>query len=501
MVTWKQSDVTAPGRRPGTFVNFGSRAQALIRGGLTGVVAATVKAGWGPTDRVVPITTLSEMTRYFSSSEELFDTSLTDDISNRYNAPFIIENLLAGGVSKVIVRRLVGAGSVASELTLADTTTTPVNVITVVAKYPGRWGDTFKVQIVNTPSAMTQQISLRDNDNNVIATWVSTVNRGVGSGIVDNLINMVNGDDDNDYITLVKIDNGNGTLATTSFTALSGGDGDEDNIVISDYDEAQSDFSLEKFEMVYLDSDDATIRADMVSWVQIQRNEGKAIQLVTGSALGESVDTAVTNAGTTIDQPFVSYIWPGFKRNDRSGVERTYPGYLAAARVAGILAGLPLISSPTFQSITLINDLETRAGNSDIRALLAGGVMPLVWDGTRYKIERGINTLIPPYTSLQNESYSKVKVMRILDNINNAINTSISDTYIGKINNDSEGRKIAFDAIRQFLGVQESADLILPNFTVELDPDNAPTIDGFFTLIGIQPIDSVEFMYFTILVG
>ena len=501
MVTWTQSDVTAPGRRPGTFVNFGARAQALIRGGITGVVATTVKAGWGPTDKVVSITSLEEMTQAFSSSEQLFDDSLADNVSNRYNAPFIIENMLAGGVSRVIARRLVGPGAIVSDLTLVDTTTTPVNVITVEAKYPGRWGDTFKVQVVNAPGAMTQQISLRDGNNNVIATWVSTVNRGTGSGIVDNLIGIVNGDSDNDYITLVKIADGSGTLATTSFTALSGGDGDEDNIVISDYDEAQSDFSLEKFEMVYLDSDDTAIRADMVSWVQIQRNEGKTIQLVTGSTLGESVDTAVTNAGTTIDQPFVSYVWPGFRRNDRSGVERTYPGYLAAARVAGILAGLPLVNSPTFQSITLINDLETRAGNSDIRKLLAGGVMPLVWDGTRYKIERGINTLIPPYTSLQNESYSKVKVMRILDNINNVINTSMSDTYVGKIINNPEGRKPVFDAIRQFLGVQESADLILDNFTVELDPDNPPTLDGFFTLIGVQPVDSVEFMYFTILVA
>ena len=502
MVTWKQSDVTAPGRRPGTFVNFGARAQALITGGLTGIVATTVKAGWGPTDKVVSITTLEEMTKYFSASEELFDSSLADNISNRYNAPFIIENLLFGGVSRVIARRLVGPGSAVSDLVLADTTAvTPVNVITAEAKYPGRWGDTFKVQVVNTPGAMTQQINLRDDNNNVIATWVSTVNRGVGSSIVDDLISIVNSDSDNDYITLVKSADGNGTLATISFTALSGGDGDEDNIVISDYDEAQSDFSLEKFEMIYLDSDDATIRADMVSWVQIQRNQGKSIQLVTGSSLGESVATAATNAGVTIDQPFVSYIWPGFKRNDRSGVERTYPGYLAAARVAGILSGLPLVSSPTFQSITLINDLETRAGNSDVMTLLAGGVMPLVWDGTRYKIERGINTLVPPYTSLQNEFYSKIKVMRILDNINNVINTAISDAYIGKINNNPEDRKSAFDAMRQFLGTQVTADLILDNYTVELDPNNAPTVDGFFTLIGIQPVDSVEFMYFTILVG
>ena len=498
MVTWRQSDVTDPGRRPGTFINFGARAQALIRGGLTGRVAATVKAGWGPIDRVVQITTAEEMARYYSTSEELFRSTLTDAIANRYNAPFIIENLLSGGVSRVLARRLVGPNPVLATLTLEDDAS--LAVITVNAKYPGRWGDTFKIQVVNTPATLTQQIILRNNDNNTIATWVSTVDRGAGSGIVDDLISIVNADTNNDYVELVKIADGSGTLATTIFTALTGGDGDEDNIVLSDYDEAQADFSLENFELVYLDTDDVAIRNDMLGWVIERRNDGKAIQLITGSSLAEPVATAVTNA-STIREPFGTYVYPGLKRNDRSGTERTYPGYLAAARVAGIIAGLPLTASPTFQSINLISDLETRLSNTEVMTLLAGGVLTLVWDGARYKIERGINTLTPPYSSLQNEFYSKIKVTRILDNINNVINTSISDTHVGKINNSPEGRRIILKSVRQFLGTQSDNDLILPNYSVEQDPNNDPTIDGFFILIGLQPIDSLEFIYFTVIVG
>ena len=498
MVTWTSADVTDPGRRPGTFINFGSRAQALIRGGLTGRVAATVKAGWGPIDRVVQITTTEEMMRYYSPSEELFRSTLADVIANRYNSLYVIENLLAGGVSRVLVKRLVGPNPILSTLAMQDDAS--LNVLTVQAKYPGRWGDTFKIQVVNTPLALTQQIVLRNNDNNTIATWVSTVDRGATSGIVDNLISIVNADNNNDYIELVKIADGSGTLATTSFTSLDGGDGDEDNIVLSDYDEAQAAFSLENFEIVYLDTDDDTIRQDMINWVEEQRNDGKAIQLVTGSSLGESVDTAVTNA-VAIHRPFVTYVYPGVKRNDRSGTERTYPGYLAASRITGAMAGLPLISSLTFLSINSVNDLETRLSNSEVMTLLAGGVLTLVWDGARYKIERGINTLTPPYTSLQNESYSKIKVMRILDNINNIINTSISDTYVGKINNSPEGRSAVLKAVRQFLGTQNNNGLILPNYTVGYDPDNPPTLDGFFVLVGIQPIDSLEFIYFTILVA
>ena len=60
---------------------------------------------------------------------------------------------------------------------------------------------------------------------------------------------------------------------------------------------------------------------------------------------------------------------------------------------------------------------------------------------------------------------------------------------------------VAIKLSRQFLGTLSSRGLIESEYTVELDSSRAPTLDGFFLLVGVIPIDSVEFVYFTIRVG
>lgn len=505
MVTWTQADVTAPGRRPGTFINFQGRATELITGGLTGIVAATVKAGWGDPTRIYRVTSQDDVRRYFSNSELRFDDSLADNIGNRYNAPYILNSMLAGGVSEVLVKRLVGPGATGnagkSTLVLQDDATPNVDVMTVYAKYPGRHGDTFSVQVSNVPGAVTQQIVVRDVDNTVVGTWVSTVNAGAASGIVDNLVSIVNGDSDNEYISLEKIADGSGTLETLVATRLTGGDSDEDNIVLSDYQEAQTAFELEKFEWVYFDTDDSATRTSCRTWVLRQRSEGKKILYLTGSSLGESDAQSKINA-QAIQSHGIHYIYPGSKEDNLSSDEVTYPGYLFAAKIVGAIAGLSLVASPTFLTITGINDLEKRLGGSSIEDVLSSGVMPIVWDGARYKIERGINTLLPVnFATYENEDFQKVKIVRILDNTHNVIKTTFDETVIGKALNNEVGRRNAIGLVDHFMGTQVTAGLWEEGYDVRLDPDNPPVNDRFFVKVGGTPVDSVEFVYFTVDVG
>ena len=173
-----------------------------------------------------------------------------------------------------------------------------------------------------------------------------------------------------------------------------------------------------------------------------------------------------------------------------------------AAQVTGAIAGLPLTVSPTFLTMRGIKDVETRYGNSNIRILLAGGVLTTVWDGARFKLERGINTLkVSDLTSQQNEQFTKIKVMRILDNIHNVIRTTINNDFIGKVPNNASGIASAISVVREFLNRQVLQGLVQPEFTVEQDPSYTSEDDRFFLLIGIQPVDSMEFGYFTIAVG
>ena len=503
MVTWTQADVTAPGRRPGTYINFQSRATGLITGGLTGVVAATVKAAWGDPDKIYTIRSQDDVRKYFSNSEEIFNTTLPDVIGNVYNAPYILNNMLAGGVRTILARRLVGPAATGntgkSGLTLVDNAST--GVIIIYAKYPGRHGDTFTAQVSGVPGATTQQIVLRDNDGDVVGTWVSTVNVGTGSGIVDDLIEVVNGDVNNDYVTVAKLADGSGTLATVTATNLAGGDGDEENIVLGDYQEAQTAFELENFEWVYFDTDDSTIKASCRTWVLRQRNQGNKILYMTGSSLAET-DAQAKVSAQIIEDHSVHYIYPGSKQDNLAGDEVTYPGYLFAARIIGSIAGLRLTESPTFLTVSGVNDLEKRLSGVSVEDVLASGVMPIVWDGARYKIERGINTLIPVnFASYESEPFQKVKIVRILDNTHNVIKKSSDDTLVGKILNNENGRRNVISLFDAFMSSQVLAGLWEEGYVVRLDPDNAPSGDRFFVSIGGQPIDSAEFIYFTVNVG
>ena len=504
MVTWRPTDVSDPGRRPGVFINVAARAQQLITGGLTGVVAATIKAGWGPTT-VQRIETVEEALRVYSGSELPFNSAAGTGVADQYNAYFVIKNILEGGASAVLARRVLGPNPVKSSLTLRDTTAAPISVIRIDARYAGRHGNTFQVQVAATPGASTQQITLRDGDNVVLATWTSESNSG-STDFVSDFVDIINNDDSNVWVDAVELADGNNILATVSSTPLSESTdvfGDEENISNSSYTSTTAsplkDFELENFEILYIDDDNVALRTSIRSWVESQRNNnGNRIQYITGSSLAETVVEAI--ARNNFNREYVNYVYPGIKAADRSSREVTYPGYLGAARVSGIMAGLPLSESLTFYPIEDINDVETRLSNDDIRTLLAGGIMPIVWDGARFKIERGINSLVT-LNDLQDDSFKKIKIIRILDNIYNALNISINDNSIGKTNNNAAGRADTLRSIRTFLQTQSDDDLIEPNYTVGLDPDNPTTVDSMFVLIGVQPIDSIEFVYMTIRAG
>ena len=79
----------------------------------------------------------------------------------------------------------------------------------------------------------------------------------------------------------------NGTLSTINFTNLSGGLGDEQSLVLSDYTEAMTLLELENFERAYFDT--TSFRTQIAAWVLAQRGLGKRITYTTGSELGETV--------------------------------------------------------------------------------------------------------------------------------------------------------------------------------------------------------------------
>jgi hypothetical protein len=410
-----------------------------------------------------------------------------------------LSNILKGGAKEIKVYRLVGPAGAKSTRVLVDTTGAPVNVLTVDGKYKGARANSFTITVAaNAINASRKDITLIESGT-TLKIWTTRLDNAA-TGLMADIVDQINNDSSNSWITLTLIATGNETLANLVATAMASGVDDEGNIVGADYDEAMDAFENESANILYFDTIDDTIRTAIATWIGVERTAGRRKMWVTGSDTADAVSAAKTDAELR-DSEGIIHVHPGFKRLNVAAVETAYGGYQAAARVAGMLAGLALNESLTFQKVDDIIDLETRLSNADIQSLFSSGVMPLVYDGSSFRVEKGINTLTSlasTATLKQDVSNKKVRVIRILDNVNNSLATAVGDNVIGKIANNTEGQDSVLSIMRTFLSGLVQDGLINSGFTLETDEDNDPADDMYFVKVGIQPIDAIEYMYLTV---
>ena len=482
--TWVIGDTTAVDQRPGAYANFTSIATTAIRGGLSGTVAATVRADWGPGATVQKISNIGELTNYYTASEAAFPET---------NAYFVVKNILQGGAKDVLVYRLLGPD--ARKGTRVFNVGSSTAAMTISGKYEGARSNAFTLTITTSATDSDRKTLTLTESGTTLKVWHTRLDNA--AGVVQDTVNMINNDDANFWITATFTAEGDGTFANVASTiAQVTGVDDEDGVVAADYVEATDAFENEDFSTVYFDQAPGAILTTCGAWVNTVRAAGKKIIMVTGSDSGDAVSAAKTDAEAFNNEGIV-YVHPGYTANNEAAALTTYHGYLAAARVAGIIAGQTFRETPTFQRIQGITDLVVRLGSTNVKSLLSSGVVPLVYDGRNFKIERGITTLSTP-SSIQSTDNQKIKIVRILDNINNAVVNAISDTVIGKVSNDRSGRSSVISLISNFLYTLYRDGAIEENFSVQEDPDNPPVDDRFYIKIGLSPIDAIEFVYLTV---
>lgn len=125
---------------------------------------------------------------------------------------------------------------------------------------------------------------------------------------------------------------------------------------------------------------------------------------------------------------------------------KSYTAAEYCCRMAGILAGLPLTRSSTYYVLDEIVDLEqTAAPDDDIDA----GKLILVFDGEKYKIGRGVTSLVT-VSETAPEDFKKIKIVEGADLIRNDIYTTFEDTFVGKLNNTYDNKQNFVGACRAY---------------------------------------------------
>lgn len=165
------------------------------------------------------------------------------------------------------------------------------------------------------------------------------------------------------------------------------------------------------------------------------RNEGKKAKAVLPGY--EADYEAIINLAS----PQVTAVW------DKDGDPVTYTAQEYCCRIAGILASIPLTQSSTYYELEEVVDTP---GFEDVDAEVDGGRLVIIFDGSRYKIARGVTSL-QTISEEHPQDFRKIKVLEGADIIRYDIRQTFEDEFVGKMNNTYDNKQLLIGAVNQYL--------------------------------------------------
>lgn len=217
-----------------------------------------------------------------------------------------------------------------------------------------------------------------------------------------------------------------------------------------DYDDALNYLETIKFNVMVIPGIDDADVTTVATWVKSMRDtkERKIIAVLPDEAADhEGVINFVVEDGT------------GTAGELSVGTD-TFAASEYAARIAGLVAGLPLTVAPTFRVLTEITDVP-KLTKSQADAKVDDGKLILYHDGVKVKIARGVTSLTTT-TETKGEAWKKIKVVRILDMMYHDIKETIEDAYVGSIQNSYENKLLLCAAINAYYEVLEQERVLDP---------------------------------------
>lgn len=256
------------------------------------------------------------------------------------------------------------------------------------------------------------------------------------------------------------------------------------NHIADDMQEALEKLQTENFNALcypYDDEDSATIKSAIQTWVEAMRDdEGVKIQAVLANYKADS--EAIIN------------VTQGVKLTD--GTELT-PAQ-TTAWVAGVTAGARINQSNTGRKYEGAVDVVPRMTKSEMEAAIQNGEFIFKVDTAQnVTAVYDINSLTS-ITVDKGKPFTKNRVIRTIDGINNDITTIFESNYVGKVDNNPDGRSLLRATLIEYFNELQRLNAI-QNFAPE-DVTVSPGQDSDAVVIDcyIQPVDSVEKIYITV---
>lgn len=420
--------------RPGVYINFESEPTPLGAVGDRGIATIPLVLSWGAEKKVTTVEAGEDIT-------EKLGYAITE------TGVLLVKECLKRAKTLYVYRVNTGVKATATEIPL-----------TATAKYSGVRGNDIQVVV---------QLNIDDNSYFDVTTLVD--GKEVESQTVQLVESLVN----NAWVDF----SGTGTPVVTSGLPLVGGtDGTPTN---QDYTDYLTEIEKHEFNTMAYPGTDATLKGVFVSFVQrLRDNEGKKIQCVLENY-------------TTADYEGIISVKNGVMLAD----ETTLTAAQATAWVAGATAGAQVNESLTYKRYDGAIDANPRYTNTEIiNGLKAGEFLFTHSNGTAY-VEQDINSLVS-FTPTKGKEFAKNRVLRVIDAINNDLVRIFSDYYIGKVDNNADGRSLLKAEYIKYLETLQGIGAIT-NFDSQQDitVTQGNTIESVYIETYIQPVDSIEKIY------
>jgi hypothetical protein len=170
----------------------------------------------------------------------------------------------------------------------------------------------------------------------------------------------------------------------------------------------------------------------------------------------------------------------------------------ATAWVAGVTAGANIYQSNTGKIYPDAVDVSPRMTKTEMEAAItAGNFIFKVDSAQNVSAVYDINSLITT-TVEKSEVFKKNRVIRTIDGINNDIVAIFESNFIGKVNNNADGRSILRSYLIDYFNELQMLSAIQNFNTEDVIVTAGNNSDAVIIDCYIQPVDSVEKIYITV---
>ena len=447
--------------RPGVYRRHVNAGGSEIAGTAENVGLAVVSGTWGPLNKPV-VTDASD--------------DIASIIGSGKGANVITQMRIAGANTMMVVR--VGSGGTPASVTLKDNK--EADVVTLTTLYPT--SRALTVTIKESLEDETQKLAIIQEGTKELEAVAFTAGATEVAGIVAAFADSV-------YVKAVKKADGSGTLKNISQSKFSGGT--DPTVNTEAYSAGFEASEEETWDGVAVDSDDPAVHTLLYTFINRKFEEGMYPYACVGEPKSVAIDTRIQHAAAFNDYKmhYVLNSWVG-----TDGV--VYEGYLAAARILGMIIAVASNASLTHSVITGAASLNEALKNATIKKALKSGCLVLSLSKSRQVwIEKAINTLTV-LSADQDAGWKKIRRMKTRFELEDRIDATL-EAMDGTIDNNDNGRATVMSAIVDILDAMAGENKVEAGGTVTLDTSNPPKGDSAWFNISVDDIDSMELIYLT----